>query len=385
MKFTVSKSTFMSVLSPAMGTVSRDKNTINVIEGILVETLDDGDIRISSFDMKKGVRATFTPQEIERNGKYIINAQRLYQIVRLLPDTDITIDINDRLNCIISAGKSSFSMFATKGEDFPTLPELTTDNGFSIPTASLKEVINKVAHSIAVQDNRVCLTGAYFKIKENELEVVSTDSYTFSKCNVSCDIESITSSAVNYSFIIPGDALAELSKILPDEEDFRAEFFISRKHAIIKCDNIIFFTRTIDSEYIDYNKVIPSDNHISVTVDRESLLIGLERANLIAEEKIQGSGKSYVKLVVEGNYLSLTSTSANGNVSDAMDCEHEGDDIDIAFNCRYFINTVRATEGEKLRLTLKEATRPMTVESVDEEGNIKSFYLIVPMRMRDAQ
>lgn len=385
MKFTVSKSTFMSVLAPAMGTVSRDKNTINVIEGVLIETLDNGDIRISSFDMKKGVRATFTPQEIERTGKYIINAQRLYQIVRLLPDTDITLDINDRLNCIISAGKSSFSMFATKGEDFPTLPELTTDNGFSISTSTLKEVISKVAHSIAVQDNRVCLTGAYFKISDNSLEVVSTDSYTFSKCNVSCDISSITSASVDYSFIIPGDALAELSKILPDEEDFRAEFFISRKHAIIKCDNIIFFTRTIDSEYIDYKKVIPADNHISVTVDRESLLIGLERANLIAEEKIQGSGKSYVKLVVEGDYLSLTSTSANGNVSDEMDCEHEGEDIDIAFNCRYFINTVRATEGEKLKLTLKESTRPMTVEAVGEDNEIKSFYLIVPMRMRDTQ
>lgn len=375
----------MSVLTPAMGTVSRDKNTINVIEGILIETLDNGDIRISSFDMKKGVRATFTPSETERRGKYIINAQRLYQIVRLLPDTDITLDINDRLNCIISAGKSNFSMFATKGEDFPTLPELTTDNGFSIPAATLKEVISKVAHSIAVQDNRVCLTGAYFKISDNSLEVVSTDSYTFSRCIVNCDISSITSAAVDYSFIIPGDALAELYKILPDEKDFKAEFFISRKHAIIKCDNIIFFTRTIDSEYIDYKKVIPSDNHISIIVDRESLLIGLERANLIAEEKIQGSGKSYVKLLAEGNYLSLTSASANGNVSDEMDCKHEGEDIDIAFNCRYFINTVRATDGEKIKLTLKESTRPMTVEAVGEDSEINSFYLIVPMRMRDAQ
>lgn len=385
MKFTVSKSTFMSVLSPAMGTVSKDKNTINVIEGILIETLNSGEIRISSFDMKKGVRATFIPQEIERTGKYIVNAQRFYQIVRLLPDTDITVDISDKLNCTISAGKASFSMFATKGEDFPTLPELTTDNGFSIPTSTLKKVIYKVAHSIAVQDNRVCLTGAFFKIKENSLEVVSTDSYTFSKCNVSCDIESITSDGVDYSFIIPGDALAELSKILPDEEDFKAEFFISRKHAIIKCDNIVFFTRTIDSEYIDYRKVIANENDIIVTVDRESLLSGLERANLIAEEKIQGSGKSYVKLIINGDYVSLTSASANGNVSDEMDCEHTGDDIEIAFNCRYFINTVRATDGEKLRLTLKEATRPMTVESVDKEENIESFYLIVPMRMRESQ
>jgi len=382
MKFSVNKATFINVLTPAMGTVS-NKNTITSIEGVLMETLEGGDIRISTFDMNKGVRATFTPESIERPGKFIVNAQRLYQTVRVLPDGILEIDINDKLNCIISSGKSSFSMFATRGEDFPTLPDLTTDSGFSLPSATLKKVIGKVSHSIAVQDNRISLTGAFFKISNGEMEVVSSDSYTFSKCNIKCPMESITGNEINYSFIIPGHALSELSKILPEEEDFLAEIYVSRKHAIVKCDDITFFTRTIDSEYIDYNRVIPKDNNIEVVVLKERLLSGLERANLIAEEKIQGSGKSYVKIKIDYDTLSLTSTSVNGNVSDEMECSHSGDDMEIAFNCRYFINTVRVIDSEKIKITLKGSTLPMTVEPFEKNEKFESFYMIVPMRMRE--
>jgi len=196
-------------------------------------------------------------------------------------------------------------------------------------------------------------------------------------------LQSLTGNEINYSFIIPGHALSELSKILPDEEDFFAEFYISRKHAIVKCEDITFFTRTIDTDYIDYNRVIPKDNNIEVIVNKDRLLSGLERANLIAEEKIQGSGKSYVKLKIEEENLSLASTSVNGNVSDEMECSHNGENIEIAFNCRYFINTVRVIDSDMIKITLKGSTLPMTLEPGEKDEKFESFYMIVPMRMRE--
>ncbi len=111
MKITVLKSDLMEKLTPAMGTVS-NKNTITSIEGVLIETLSNGRIQISTYDMNKGVRAVFDPISIEREVKYIINAQRFYQTVRVMPEDEITIEVNDRLNCFISSGKASFSIFA---------------------------------------------------------------------------------------------------------------------------------------------------------------------------------------------------------------------------------------------------------------------------------
>ena len=382
MKFTVHKSTFMNVLVPAMGTVS-NKNTINSIEGVLIETLESGLVQISTYDMNKGVRSTFEPSSIEREGRFIINAQRLFQTVKVLPNDDITIDINEKLNCEISCGKASFSIFATRGEDFPNIPDLVSDKGFEISSSILKKTIAKVSHSIAAQDNRAMLMGAFFKINNEGMEVVSCDSYTLSKCNIKCDVNSLVDSneAIDYSFIIPGHALAELSKILPDDEEYKCVFYLSRKHAIIKCDDITFFTRTIDSDYIDYNRIIPKENDIFVSVNRERIISGLERANIIAEEKIQGSGRSYVKIKVEEKDLILSSTTINGKVLDEMECTHEGNDIEIGFNCRYLINSIKAADGEEIIISFKSPTQAITIESKNPDEDFIYFYMVLPVRM----
>ena len=381
MKFTVQKSVLMEKLTPTMGTVS-NKNTITSIEGVLIETLDDGNVRLSSYDMNKGVRATFTPSEIEREGRFIINAQRFYQTVKVLPEQEITIDINDKLNCTISSGKASFSMFAMDADEFPVLPELTTDQGFEISGSVLRKMIGKVSHSIAEQDIRPMLRGAFFKFEENKLEVVSCDSYTLSKCDIVCDIEYFGISEHKHSLIIPGHALAEMVKIIGDTEE-KVSVYLTRKHAIIDSGDIIFFTRTIDSEYIDYNRIIPKDNDIFVTVERERLLMGLERANIIAEEKIQGSGKSYVKIKTEDQFLTLTSSSVHGKVYDEMDCVHEGGELEIGFNCRYLINSVKVSEGEKLYLTMKSPTQAITIEPAEKDEEFNYFYMILPVRMNE--
>ena len=383
MRFTVSKSAFINKLTPAMGTVS-NKGTITAIEGVLLETMEDGTIRLSTYDMTKGVRSTIEPISIEREGKFIINAQRLYQTVRVLPEDEVTIDVNDKLSCTITSGKASFSMFAMKGEDFPNLPDLVSDKGFEISSDKIRLMISKVSHSIAEVDNRPMLCGAFFKVTSGNLEVVSCDSYTLSRCSVNCDISSLsTNSELDFSFIIPGHALSELSKNLAEGDEENVEFYISRKHAIAKNGDSVFFTRTIDSEYIDYKRIIPKDNNIIVTVDKERFLDGLERANIVADEKIKGSTRSYVKISTDDQFLSISSSSINGNVFDEMECVHEGDDIEIGFNCRYLINSVRVAEGENIKITLKSPTQAITIEPSEEDDDFKYFYMILPVRMNE--
>lgn len=384
MKFTVLKSDFMKKLTPAMGTVS-NKNTITSLEGILLETLDDGLIRLSSYDMNKGLRTTFQPISIEREGKFIINAGRLYQTMKVMPEDEIVFDINDNLTCNIYSGKSSFSMFAMKGEDFPNLPDLTSERGFVISAEILRKMISKVSHSIADQDNRPMLCGAFFKINKDGMEVVSSDSFTLSYCTYKEDIECIGEGEGDISFIIPGHALSELSKILLEGDDEDIKFFVARRHAIINKDDMVFFTRTIDSDYIDYKRVIPKDNDIKVIIDRDRLLEGLERVNIIAEEKIQGRGRSYVKLSVDGHYLELNSSSVNGRVNDEIDCIHEGNSINIGFNCRFLINSVKAAEGDNIKITMKTPTQAITVEKAEkeEEDKFSYLYMILPVRMNE--
>ena len=199
-----------------------------------------------------------------------------------------------------------------------------------------------------------------------------------------CDVRSIaTDGSLGYSFIIPGHALSELSKNLADGDDQTVKFYLSRKHAIIRKEDTVFFTRTIDSDYIDYERIIPKENDIFVTVDRERLLDGLERANIVAEEKIKGSGRSYVKLSLEDQFLLITSSSVNGNVFDELDCIHDGKDIEIGFNCRYLINSVNVAEGENIKISLKGPTQAITIEPVEVDESFSYFYMILPVRMNE--
>ena len=381
MKFTVEKSVLMNKLTPAMGTVS-NKNTISSLEGVLIETMPGARVRISTYDMNKGVRATFDCVSVEREGSFIVNAQRFYQTVRVLPQDDITIEVDDKYNCTVTSGKSTFSMFALAGGEFPNLPDLMTERGFRVNASTLRKMISKVQHSVAEQDNRPMLCGAYFDVSNGKMEVVSCDSFTLSKCTQKLDYETLGSEVLEkYSFIIPGHALPEIMRILPDDEEEMVDFYLSRKHAILRMTDMIFFTRTIDSDYIQYNNLLPRDNHIQLTVERERLLSALERANIIAEEKIQGSGRSYVKLTVDGRFITITSESVNGRVYDEVDCIHEGDSIEIGFNCRYLINSIKVAEGENIIITMKGPTQSITIEPEEVDEEFSYFYMILPVRM----
>ncbi len=380
MHIVFSKQKLMEKLYPAMGTVST-KNTISSIEGVLIETIGGKNVRLSTYDMNKGIRATLEAEEVLEEGSYIINANRLLQIVKVLDEETLSIQVDDKFTATISAGKASFSLYALRGADFPSLPELTGSRGFEIRSEVLKDMIGRVLHSIAEQDSRPMLCGAYFKIGNGRMEVISCDSFTLSRCMVECEMRDVGEvSVVNFSFLVPGHALNELVRILGSGEEM-VTVMIARKHAIFSFNGIVFFTRMIDSEYIDYERITPKDQTIFVDVERDRLLSALERACLIAEEKIQGSGRSYVKLILEGDRMIVSSTSVNGRVYDEMPIAHEGEDLEIGFNCRYLINSMRAAEGDMVHLAFKSPTQSVIITPKEKREDRDFFYMVLPVRM----
>ncbi len=385
MKIIFDKEAFIEKLIPCMSCVV-NKNTLNSIEGIMIETMDEKTVRLSSFDLNKGVRVLCDTLEIIEPGSCIINGQKLFQIVRLMPEDEITIDVNEEnYNVTIYSGKSSFSLFSLRGSEFPVLPELSGEIGFELTCDVFRRVIGRVINSVAEHDSRPMLCGAFFNIKGNEMEIVSCDSYTLSKCNIICDdIKYVGSERRFFSFILPGHALNELIKIIPDNES-KIGIYLTRKHAVIKFEGIIFFTRLIDSEYIDYDRIIPKDQSIFINIDRNELLKSLERAMLVAEEKIQGSGRSYVKLGIRDGYLSITSTSVNGKVYDEILCEKEGEDLEIGFNCKYLTNGIRCANADMLKLSFKTPTQCVIIEPSDENDGDDFFYMVLPVRMNEAR
>ncbi len=380
------KEAFLEKLYPSMGAIST-KNTTPALEGVLLDAMADGTLRMTTYDMIKGVRSFLTEDvKVIEPGSFIIGAARLLQIIKVLPDHEyITIEVDDKLTVKVKSDNSSFSLFAMRGSEYPSLPELTDERGFAIKSSVLKRMIQKTIHSIALQDNRPQLCGAFFTFEKDRLEVVSCDSYSLSKCSVKCELDDIGEKMIldkPLKLIIPGHALNELVRLLGDNDEI-IKVYTGYRHVIFHVDGVLFFTRLIDGEYIDYERIIPKEQTVFVTLNRERFLAGLERAILVADEKYAGSGRSYVKLTVGGENLVMTSSSPGGKIYDEMAYTHEGDELVIGFNCRFLINSVRAADSENIIITMRKENTSITIEPLEKSEEKDFFYLVLPLRMND--
>ena len=381
MKIVFNRQEICNAVTPLMCAVS-GKSTLTAVEGILFEAKEDNTCVLTTFDLEKGVRIEIEAQ-VDEPGCYIINAQKFVQTIRVMEGETVTLTINDKLNAEIVSAKSSHKMNALAGADFPEIPRLTSQNGFKIKQCVLKEMLSKVMYAMGVNDQRPVLNGCYFKIVGDTLYLVSCDSFKLAKCNVTTEIDAFSAMGnSDFSFIIPCKTVNELYRMLENDEEATVTVYTSRKNIVFDLDHMIFFSRLIDGDYIDYNRIIMTTHRITVELDRAVLIGALERAALVTEERIAGSVRSHVKLYVEGDFLKISATSTAGSTYEELAIDHEGDDLLIAFNNRYLIDSLRSCTADRVKLSMTSALASINIEP-SEQGEDKELFLLLPVRMKD--
>lgn len=374
------KEELLKSLTPAMNTVS-NKNTMPATMGILFNAdKENGVCTISSYDLEKGMMIKTTPEIIE-GGSYIIPAARLYRIARIMPGEKICIEITDKNLAIISSGKSEFKLSVMPGADFPSLPELSCNRGFDIAGEVLKKTVSQVQHAISTNDNqRPMLLGAYFMLEEGGMRVVACDSNVLAIRKKKCELENLNIEE-DFKFIIPGKTLIELMKLIPDSDD-KVRINFGRKHVIFVIENIVFFSRLIEGEYLNYERIIPKESKICAKVNRGELLSGLERVALVSEDKSTGQTRSYVKCEFEDDVLKISAKSGTYFVNDELVCEKTGDDIAIGLKCHYFMNVIRSIDEDEIGILMNSPLMSVVIKNENcEDGEY--LYMISPVKMVD--
>ncbi len=387
MKIIFNRSVVSSAVAPLMCAVS-GKSVTPAIEGILIEAKIPDTCILTTFDMEKGVRITIEAKVIEE-GSYIINAQKFNQTLRVMEGEEITLTVDNKLSACIFSGKSSHKMSALAGTDFPSIPELVSDRSLIVKQSVLKKKFSQVAFAMGVDDQRHVLNGTYMKITDDSLTLVSCDSFKLAKCHVKTELTNKNTNGnahLEFAFIIPVKTVNELNKLLTDDEDALTQVYITRKHIVFMIGDLTFFSRLVDGEYIDYNRIIVSNHKISVIVNRRELISALERAALVTEEKIAGSARSHVKLDVSDGLLKISAVSLAGSTYDELSVEHNGENILIAFNNRFLIDTIRSCNGETIRLSMSSPLTSMNIEPVEndyEQKGEEEIFMLLPVRMRE--
>lgn len=385
MKIIFDRQTVLAATAPLL-CAAGGKSTLAAIEGIRIDAKLPDTCTLTTYDLEKGVQTTISAKVLEE-GCFIINAQKFNQTMRVMDGSEIMLTVEgSNHTAVIESGKSSHKMTALRGEDFPELPLLTGERGFSLGAGILKEMLSKTMYAMGVNDQRTVLNGTYFEVENNKLLLVSCDSFKLAKCCLSTEVENHNEdgSDLRYRFIVPVKTVNELYKLISGDAEATVRIYVSRKHIVFHIGETIFFSRLVDGEYIDFDRIIIRQHKIYATLERSALLAALDRAALITEERVAGSVRSHVKLQLEGGLLKVLAASSAGSTYDEIEVEHEGGDLVIAFNNRFLIDSVRACDSDRVRLALSSPLTSVNIEPADGgDGACEDLFMLLPVRMKD--
>ena len=368
MKIICTKSDLVHAVSIVSKAVSNN-TTLPILKCILIEA-STGNIKLTANDMELGIETTIDGQ-IHQPGKIAIEAKLFSEIVRKLPDNDITIETDDQYKATITCEKACFQIMGQEGEEFPSLPEIEKNQSITLSQFSLKEVIRQTIFSIADNDNNKLMTGELFEIEENQLKVVSLDGHRISIRNIE-----LKNNYDHKKVVVPGKTLQEVSKILPGSAEEEVNIFLSENHIVFEFDDTTVVSRLIEGEYFKIEQMLSSDYDTKVKINKRELLDCIDRATLLVKE---GDKKPIIMNITDGN-MELKINSFIGSMNEDIDITKEGKDILIGFNPKFFIDALRVIDEEEVSLYMVNPKAPCFIK--DDEG--KFIYLILPVNFNAA-
>lgn len=363
MKIICSKSNLLKGVS----TVSRavpSKTTMPILECILIDaTLDI--IKLTANDMELGIQ-TEIEGEIIDHGMIAINARIFSEIVRRLPDNDVTIDTDDNFQASITCEKAKFNISCKSGDDFSYLPIIEKNQSIMLSQFSLKELIRQTIISISDSESNKIMTGELFEIRDDILRVVSLDGHRISIRKIE-----LRENYDHKKIIVPGKTLIEISRILSGETDKEVCMYFTNNHIVFEFDKTTVVSRLIEGEYFRIDQMLSNDYDTKVRISKRELLSCIDRATLLIKE----GDKKPILMNIGDEIMELKIKSQLGSMNEEILIEKEGKDLLICFNPKFLMDALRVIDDEEIDIYLMNAKAPCFIK--DEKESY--IYLILPV------
>ena len=340
------------------------KTTMSILQCIMIDATNNK-IKLIANDMELGIE-TLIEGDIVEKGQIALDAKIFLEIVRKLPDNDVTILTDNSLKTVISCEKAKFTIIGKSGEDFSYLPSIERIDSVIMSQFTLKEVIRQTIFSIADNDNNKLMTGELFEINGDTLKVVSLDGHRISIRKI--DLKNIYPSR---KVVVPGKTLNEISKILPGDADEDVSIFFTGKHVVFEFDKTTVVSRLIEGEYFRIDQMLSSDYETKVTVNKRELLECIDRATLLIKE----GDKKPIIINIMDDVMELKINSTIGSMNEDIDISEQGKDLMIGFNPKFMIDALKVIDDEEIDIYLVNPKAPCFIRNIQE----KYIYLILPV------
>ena len=369
MKIICSKNNLLKSVSISLKAVP-SKTTMPILECILIDATTN-QIKFTTNDMELGIE-TIVEGEIEEKGIIALDAKIFYEIIRRLPDNNVTIKTDDKLTATITCEKAKFTIPVISGEVFAFLKIIDRVVSLTISQFTLKEMIRQTIFSIASNETNKLMTGELFEIKDNYLKIVSLDGH-----RIAIRRMELKKDYSDRKVVVPGKTLNEVSKILSGELDDLVNIYFSKNHILFEFDQTIVVSRLIEGEYFRIDQMLSSDYETKININKKEFLDCIDRATLLVRE----GEKKPIIIEITDNSMELRIDSAMGSMNESIDIVKEGKDILIGFNPRFLIDALKVIDDETINIYLVNPKAPCFIR--DDEENYT--YLILPVNINQNQ
>ena len=373
--FSINKNLFLQALNTTKRAISL-KNAIPILSTVKIDVTNEGitligsngQISIENFISIKNENAGLL---VTSSGSILLEATFFINVVSSLPDVTLDFKEIEQKQIVLTSGKSEITLKGKDADQYPRIQEISASNPLVLETSVLKNIINETAFAASTQESRPILTGVHFVLTENKnLKTVATDSHRMSQKKIVLE-----KNGDNFDVVIPSRSLREFSAVFTDDIE-TVEIYFTNNQLLFRSENISFYTRLLEGNYPDTDRLIPTEFTSIVTFDKNNLRYAMERARLLSNATQNGT----VKLEIINDVVSAHVNSPEvGRVNEEIDTESiSGQDLTISFNPTYLIDSLKAINSEKVTISFISAVRPFTV--VPNEDTENFIQLITPVR-----
>lgn len=372
MKLTIERAALMKSLGHVQSVVER-RNTIPILANVLLEARD-GRLGLTATDMDLTIVESVAA-EVGETGATTAPAHTLYDIVRKLPD-GAQIELSEEAGSgklRLTAGRSAFQLATLPKDDFPAPGGSELPRSFTLHGEELRHLIDRTRFAISTEETRYYLNGIYLHAAKGDegavLRAVATDGHRLARFETAMPEGAEEIPGV----IVPRKTVNELRKLIDETED-GIEVALSDAKIRFTFGSTVLTSKLIDGTFPDYERVIPSGNDKTMTVDCKVFAKAVDRVSTISTEKSRA-----VKLVLQDGMLTLSATSPeNGSANEELEVNYSGEQMEIGFNSRYLLDIAERIDGSDAEFSLSDSASPTIVRDLADGS---SLYVLMPMRV----
>jgi len=367
MKFVVSSSVLLKQLQQINGVI-QSNSVLPILEDFLFE-IEKNTLKVTATDLETMMQVQLEVEAREA-GRVCVPARILMETLKNLPDQPLTFNIDSNFGVDITSDNGKYKVMGENPDNYPKGAEQDQTTSFTMSSGGLLTAISKTMFAVAVDEMRPAMTGVYFELFPDVLQTVATDAHRlvkYRRTDVSCPSQD--------SFIVPKKPLTLLKSVLT-ASDTPITLSYNGNHLFVTCNDLMLSCRLIDSRFPDYKVVIPADNPYKLHVSKADFTQALRRIAIFSNKST-----NQVVLTITGNQLQLAAQdidfSFEGN--EKMACSYEGEDMSIAFNAKFLIEMLNATDTEEVVLELSGPTKAGILKPSEQGENEDLLMLAMPL------